>query len=132
MPIENSSPMEKIKEFKRHLVRLVNSPPLNYYTPKIISFWAKYGFKIKILMISIFVFLILYLGISLGRSLSKTATVPQYEPPPLPTIVAPSIVPIKSEFFALKETIKSFSTLLPDPAPPTIDEEISLSKSLKE
>lgn len=120
-------PFSNFQEFKSYAVKLWHSPPLNQYTPKIDAFWHKHGYKVKlgffITIISIFVIL----GISLGLNLAAQNRLKAVTPPPIniPTISPTPVV--SSRFDGVRQKIQTFSTLLPDPAPPTVDENIRFS-----
>ncbi len=120
-------PFNNLTEFKAYAAKLWHEPPLNRYTPQIDAFWSKYGYKIKVGFILVFVITIVSLGISLGLKLSAQNRLKNLTPP---AITVPTLAPTSvtaSRFEGVLNKIKAFSTLLPDPAPPSIDENIRFS-----
>ncbi len=122
---------QQLEEARAYIHKLVNSPPLNYYTPKIVFFWIRYGFHVRLTVLLILILSLTIFGVNFGLNLSKSQRMPIVTVPALPTLAPPTLSPASSKIRDLQKDIQVFSTLLPDPAPPSIDEGISLRKELK-
>lgn len=84
--------------------------------------------KIKWLLISICLFLAFLIFFNLGKALFQKADNPIFLPPSLDTIRETTTIRPNSEFDGLKDEIFNFSTDLPDPVLPDLNNQINLQK----
>lgn len=83
----------------------------------------------KILRISLPIFalvVILGIGFPLGSFILGLVNQKQVTPPPIEVNVPTAAPTYQSEFIPIKRAIEDFSTSLPDPIPPVLDQKISL------
>jgi hypothetical protein len=71
------------------------------------------------------VFVVLF-GLAFGNSLARIFRPQSISIPLLPT-VTPTVAPaVSTSFDALRDQVRTFTGILPDPAPPAVDDNINL------
>jgi hypothetical protein len=130
-PTPSSSPIGDIKQNidkqKKDLIEQAKkNPQLMELVEETQGFWSKYGFKIKLALVGIIVLIVVVLGVRLGSNLAGIFRPSSATPPEIPDITPTVESTTQTELQNLKEEIKEFETLLPDPAPPPVDENIYL------
>lgn len=83
----------------------------------------------KILRISLPIFtlvVILGIGLPLGSFILSLINQKQIAPPQIEVKVPTAVPTYQSEFIPIKRAIEDFSSSLPDPIPPVLDQKISL------
>jgi hypothetical protein len=85
--------------------------------------------KYKWLLIGGFTLIALFIAIAIGKQLSRIST-PVYAPPIIEDVTPTITKRVRSSFDALKLSVVNFSSTLPDPALPLMDNQISLEQSL--
>lgn len=124
-----SSPIGDIKknidkQKQEFVEQAKKNPQLMELLEEIQSFWSKYGFKIKLILIGILILTIVVIGIRVGSNVAGLFRPSPATPPEIPNITPTQESITQTELQRLKEEIKEFETLLPDPAPPPVDENI--------
>lgn len=112
-----------IEQIKR---QLTSQPQIQELLVKMRAFWLVYGLKVKIGAGILGILLLVIIAIQIGGNIAGLNRPLDRQPAAIPT-VATSPEQMKVSVFAqLKEQIKAFSPLLPDPAPPGVDPNITL------
>ena len=83
----------------------------------------------KNLIISVAIFFVLLIFVAIGKSLSQNVQKGEYVPPTLDVERQPTMIVQKSEYEFLKSEIFLFSSDLPDPVLPNLDNAIDLKQS---
>ena len=104
----------KFKIFEELKNKLI--PVLNPYLKKFLRF----GLPV---LTTIFVLIV---GLAIGNRLSSLQKNKEILPPTLTAVTPPASEVFQSQFLPIKQAIETFSTVLPDPAPPVVDYKISL------
>ena len=114
--------------FKKRLDEfLAKQPQVRELLAKLQVWWTKFGLAIKVGVGGVVLLVVVMLAIALGRRLAILNRPGEGTPEALPT-VAPTVESEKISVFAgLKQQVAVFSVLLPDPAPPAVDANITLS-----
>jgi Na+/H+ antiporter NhaB len=111
-----------------NLDKITSQPQVRELLTKIKQFWVEYGQKVKLAAIGVIVLTIILVAVSLGRNLASLNQPQETNPQALPTVAITPESEKVSIFIDLKQQITDFSPLLPDPAPPSVDPNITLQE----
>lgn len=106
--------------------KLTSQPQIQVLITNFNQFWLTYGQKVKYASIAIAIFIVILVAVNLGRNLAALNRPQITSPDTIPTVVISPEVQKVSVFTDLKQQITDFSPLLPDPAPPAVDADITL------
>lgn len=106
---------------------LTSQPQVRELLEKSSVFWKEYGFKVKIGGAVIGVMIVALIAIRIGQNISAINQPQQAQVSAIPTVQPTVVISKPSVFDGLKTQVTDFTTLLPDPAPPAVDPNISLN-----
>ncbi len=122
-----STPVKKspinLEEIK---AKLLSQPQTQVLIEKMRVFWQESGRKVKLVGSALGILILILVAVRLGGNIARLNRPGEVEPVALPTVM-PVVDKAKVSVFSdLKQEIQDFSPLLPDPAPPAVDQNISL------
>jgi len=92
------------------------------------TFWHQHRLKIIIAFFAIVLLSLLFSAIYIGSNLGRQASRNGINPPPLPEATPTPTKSYQSVIDPLYQQFKDYSILLPDPAPPAVDYQITLEQ----
>lgn len=127
-PTPKPSLIDNFKEQYQNFVILIKkNPQLISFVSKFQIIWIKYGFRIKLISAFLVIVFLILIAIRLGTNFANQSRPDALQPPPIADITPPAEIKTETEIEKLRQEIQDFSTLLPDPAPPAVDPDISLN-----
>ena len=108
-------------------IKLINDLKSGKAYKPVTDFLKKYRWY----LISVLVLIAIFITISIAKMISAART-PKYTPPDLSVISVTPTPTVKSKFDSLKKSLVDFSTVMPDPAIPPVDNKISLEVNLQD
>lgn len=88
--------------------------------------WHQYKTIVFLVTAVIGLLFIISIGLNLGQNLALTSKTPVVTPEPLPNVSPTVAPPVVTSFDQIYTNLNAFSSLLPDPAPPAVDDGITL------
>lgn len=90
------------------------------------AFWKVNSFKVKLISAVVGIVVLILIAVQVGQNIAALNRPDDATPAALPT-VAPSGQMVKESVFeGLRQQVIDYSPLLPDPAPPAVDANITL------
>lgn len=120
---------EQWEFFKKQSALTISTTPLPGLLSQLRSQIEHYKTIIMLIFAGIALLILISIGLNLGLSLAKNAKTPEITPPPLPSFTPTPSPNISSSFDQIYTDLNSFSSLLPDPAPPAVDPDITLQQT---
>jgi hypothetical protein len=103
----------------------VANGPLPALVKQVEAQWVKNKWIVVLLVTAIVLLVMIIVGAAIGGIFGALST-KKVSITPLPTVIPTDRPKIPSIFDDLKQEIVDFNTILPDPAPPAVDQDISL------
>lgn len=116
----------KLKEIRS---KLTSQPQVEELLDKATAFWRVNGFRVKLGAVVIGLLVLLMVAINIGRNIAGLNQPAERQPAAIPSISPVAEVEQRSVFEGLKTEVTQFSPLLPDPAQPAVDENVTLQKA---
>lgn len=120
---------EQWEYFKKQSALTLSTTPLPGMVAQFKTQIEHYRAVILLIFAGIALFVVISVGLNLGLSLAKNSKTPEITPPPLPSYSPTPSPNLSSSFDQIYSDLNSFSSLLPDPAPPAVDPNITLQQS---
>lgn len=92
------------------------------------AWWQKYHRHIKLAAAALFLLIMIIFGLQLGLSLADKSSLPDVAPPPIATVTPTVTTTVTTPLNQLRTEVERFQLLLPDPAPPAVDHDITLKE----
>lgn len=112
---------DQLKEAKE---RFKNSPQTKHIYEAWITFWSQYGYPIKLTTVILVILFVIVTAINFGLNVSRRNQPKTILPEDLPGVSPTKTITRDSELNNLRQTVKDFSVILPDPGAPPVDPEI--------
>lgn len=121
-------PVMKAKKptFVENFKQQVAAGPLPQTLVQLKAKYQPYRRQILLVGAGFVVLLVVVLGLRFGGLLARIFRPGDLEVTQLPTVTPTQAPAVATSFDAVKEQVKDFSGILPDPAPPAVDHDIDL------